>query len=103
MPDLDPRTRDCLASRFRAGDSIADLADDYGVAPEQVEAALRKEWTPSFADAAKAIRDIRDWVADQEEEKESAKVCGALRTARACLDDAETYLDDADRADKEGR
>lgn len=34
---------DVVASRFLAGDSIADLIDDYNITQEQVEAALRYE------------------------------------------------------------
>ena len=32
-----------LVSRLRAGDSIAELRDDYGLAEEQVEEAIRYE------------------------------------------------------------
>jgi uncharacterized protein (DUF433 family) len=34
---------DVVASRFLAGDSIADLVDDYGITQEQIEVALRYE------------------------------------------------------------
>ena len=32
-----------LAGRFSAGESVADLCDDYGLLPEQVEMAIRFE------------------------------------------------------------
>ena len=34
---------ECVADRFRAGESIAALMSDYGLRQEQVEAALRHE------------------------------------------------------------
>ena len=41
-PAIDPYTRDVMADRHRAGDSIADLADDYGIPAEQVQAAVEQ-------------------------------------------------------------
>jgi hypothetical protein len=41
-PAIDPYTRDVMASRHRAGDSVADLADDYGIPAEQVQAAVEQ-------------------------------------------------------------
>lgn len=38
-----------IAERFRAGDSIHDLADDFKLRPEQIEAALRWEQRASAA------------------------------------------------------
>lgn len=60
---IDPRTRDCIASRFRAGDSIADMAEDYGVQVEQVEAALREALFPA-PQPAPTTGDGRDVVLD---------------------------------------
>jgi len=41
-PEVDPYTRDVMADRHRAGDSVADLADDYGLSEQQVEAAVEQ-------------------------------------------------------------
>lgn len=38
------RVREAIADRFRAGDSIAELAADYDITPEAAEACLRTEW-----------------------------------------------------------
>jgi hypothetical protein len=38
-----PRTRETIASRFRAGDSVAELAHDYDQPTEAIEAAIREE------------------------------------------------------------
>jgi hypothetical protein len=48
-PEVDPYTRDVMADRHRAGDSVDDLADDYGVTPEQVEAAIEQAPRPRTA------------------------------------------------------
>ena len=45
-PAIDPYTRDVMASRHRAGDSVADLADDYGIPAEQVQAAVEQAPRP---------------------------------------------------------
>jgi hypothetical protein len=37
------RTRESIASRFRAGDSVAELAHDYEQPTEAIEAAIRQE------------------------------------------------------------
>jgi uncharacterized protein (DUF433 family) len=34
-----------LADRFKAGDSLADLAEDYDTSTENIEAAIRSELT----------------------------------------------------------
>jgi hypothetical protein len=36
------RTRESIASRFRAGDSVAELAHDYDQPTEAIEAAIRE-------------------------------------------------------------
>jgi hypothetical protein len=38
-----PRTRESIASRFRAGDSVAELAHDYELPAEAIEAAIRED------------------------------------------------------------
>lgn len=42
-PRETPRARDAIADRFGAGDSIAELAADYDITPEAVEACVRVE------------------------------------------------------------
>lgn len=42
-PRETPRVRDAIADRFGAGDSIAELAADYDITPEAVEACVRVE------------------------------------------------------------
>jgi hypothetical protein len=37
-----PRTREIIASRFRAGESVAELAHDYDQPTEAIEAAIRE-------------------------------------------------------------
>lgn len=39
-PEVDPYTREVMADRHRAGDTIDELADDCGCTPEQVRAAV---------------------------------------------------------------
>lgn len=38
-----------IADRYKAGESIADLADDYGEAPANIEEAIRCELQPAKA------------------------------------------------------
>ena len=42
-PIPNPRTREAIASRFRAGDSVAELAHDYEQPTEAIEAAIRED------------------------------------------------------------
>lgn len=70
---IDPRTRDRLASRFRAGDSVANLADDYGISPEQVEAALRGVLFPP-AQPAPTTGDGRDVILDLVQKMQSPRL-----------------------------
>lgn len=64
---IEPRTRSTVASRFRAGDSVELLAEDYGISPEQVEAALREEWraepAPPAAQLLILLNECVGWIA----------------------------------------
>lgn len=43
-PPASASVRACIASRFRAGDSIGRLAFDYGCKPTDIQHAIREEW-----------------------------------------------------------
>jgi hypothetical protein len=56
-----PRTREAIASRFRAGDSVAELAHDYEQPTEAIEAAIREGVTvSSFETLSGALLDLAD-------------------------------------------
>ena len=80
------RVREAIADRFGAGDSVAELAADYDITPEAVEACIRAERQADAAivEAAELYATMfeSDTYTVGDCEEQARKLCDAVRARR---------------------